>query len=80
MQATNGSTNMFMSFALGGANTQAASDSRSLILLGKLAAVHRIVRPQRTERGKHHFHRPVQGEPQRHGTFSNRSMFVIPLS
>ncbi len=34
MQATNGSTSMFMSLAVTGASTMAATDARALILLG----------------------------------------------
>jgi hypothetical protein len=81
MQATNGSTSMFMSFALSGANTQAASDSRALILLGNnlQQSTASFVVSGLTP-GSTTFTAQYKVSGSGTATFSNRSMFVIPLS
>ena len=80
-QATNGSTSMFMSFAVSGATTQAATDARSLILLGNAlqqstaSFVLSGLNPGSTT-----FTAQYKVSGSGTATFSNRSLFVIPLS
>jgi hypothetical protein len=80
MQATNGSTSMFMSFAVSGASTQAASDARSLILLGNALqqSTASFVVSGLTP-GSTTFTAQYRVSGSGTATFSNRSMFVIPL-
>jgi hypothetical protein len=80
MQATNGSTSMFMSSALSGANTQSAVDARSVILLGNnlQQSTASFVMSGLTP-GSTTFTAQYKVSGSGTATFSNRSIFVIPL-
>jgi hypothetical protein len=80
-QATNGSTSMFMSFAVSGATTMAATDTRALVLLGnnlQQASASFVVTGLNA--GSTTFTAKYKVSGSGTATFSNRSIWVIPLT